>query len=312
MAKTRVVAIDIGTNAAKIVQLEQSAGTVHLLDMQVVTYPDKDDKQQITESVKHLWESLDNLPIGGSFHSLFNRDKTEIVLALPRFLVNTKRLSNLPAATHDQLENIVAIAAEAELPFRVEDAIFTYHNVQQTSETSSVELISTRRATVMEYLDILEHVGVSVSGVTPSMIAIAEVAASSGCTEPTFIADIGTEQTDFCFMENGKLRFSRSFRLGGNHLSEHLSRALNIDIETATSEKQHLSARESPVYTWTTQFIRELRRSIAAATANFNASGSPDGYREMPPSEAKMELWLCGEGARVPDIVSTCEEELIP
>ena len=310
MAKNRVVAIDIGTNTAKIIQLEQSfSTTVHLTHASVVTYPDKDDRLQVYESVKHLWDSLGDLPVERGIRSLFSRNKTEIALALPRSQVNTKRLSNLPAATDEQLASIVAIAAEAELPFRVEEAIFTYHDVQQTQDTSSVELISTRRTTVSNYLDLLEQIGVSASAVTPSMIAIAEVAANSGCPKPTFIVDIGAEQADFCFIQGGKLRFSRSFRCGGNHLSEHLSRTLNIDVETAAEEKQRISAGETPANTWTTQFINELRRSIAATT-HFEAEVNTGGYRDLTPTDTETELWLCGGGARVRDLVSVCEAEL--
>ncbi len=310
MAKNRVVAIDIGTHTAKIVQLEQSfSTTVHLTNASVVTYPDKDDRLQVYESMKHLWDSLGDLPVESGIRSLFNRNKTEIALALPRSLVNTKRLSNLPAATDEQLASIVAIAAEAELPFRVEEAIFTYHDVQQTPDTSSVELISTRRTTVSNYLDILGQIGVSASAVTPSMIAIAEVAAHSGCTKPTFIVDIGAEQADFCFMQGGKLRFSRSFRFGGNHLSEHMSRTLNIDVEAAAEEEQHISAGETPANIWTIQFISELRRSIAATT-HFEAEVNTGGYRDPTLTDTETELWLCGGGARIPDLVSVCEAEL--
>lgn len=309
MAKNRVVAIDLGTHTAKIVQLEQSSTTVHLTNASVVTYPDRDDRLQVSESVKHLWDSLGHLPVEGGIRSLFDRSKTEVALALPRSLVNTKRLSNLPAATDEQLASIVAIAAEAELPFRVEEAIFTYHDVQQTPDTSSVELISTRRATVSDYLGILEQIGVSASAVTPSMIAIAEVAANSGCTKPTYIVDIGAEQADFCFMRGGRLQFSRSFRFGGDHLTEHLSRALNIDIETAAEEKRHISASEASAYTWTTQFMSELRRSITATT-HFEAEVNTDGYQSLTQPETEIELWLCGGGARVPDLASICESEL--
>lgn len=327
MAKNQVIAIDIGINAAKMVQLEQSSAAVHLINANVVTYPDKEDQQQVAESVKRLWESVGDSPVQGNLRSLFNRDSTEVVLALPRSLVNTKRLANLPAAGDEQLASIVAIAAEAELPFRIEEAIFTYHDVQRTSEATSVELISTRRATVTGYLDLLKQIGVSASGVTPSMIAIAEVAANSACTKPTFVVDVGDEQTDFCFMQGQELRFSRSFRLGGNHLSEQISRALDIDIEAAAQEKQHVFASEAPASTWTTQFIGELQRSIVAATAHRESNSrqssvnndqlqegsvaaTGDSLIDNRSAEAETELWLCGEGARVQGLASTCEAEL--
>ena len=303
MAKNRVITIDIGTDRAKIVQIVESSGTMELVNARVVTYPNTEDKAEIVESVKQLWASLGDAPLQSGLRALLNRDKTDIILTLPRFLVNTKRLPNLPAATDEQLESIVTIAAEAELPFRIEDAIFTYHDVQRTAEACSVELISTRRTTVTNYLDILEEIGVSASAVTPSMIAIAAVAAETAGTQPRFIVDIGAEHTDFCFMWNGKLQFSRSFRLGGNHLSEHLSRELNLDAQSAEAEKRHISADDAAIQTWTTQLIGEIRRSITATTAHLEAAG--DAQRTF--SDADTEVWLCGEGARVLDLAETCE-----
>ena len=315
MAKKRVVAVDIGTHTAKMVQLEQSSAGVRLINADVVTYTDTDDRQQVAKSIENLWASLGKPPKQGNLSSLFNRNQTEVVLALPRALVSTKRLANLPAAADDQLANIVEIAAEAELPFRVEEAIFTYHDVHRTSEATSVELISTRRASVTSYLDLLEQIGVSASGVTPSMIAIAEAATRSGCTKPTFIVDIGAGQTDFCFVEDGVLRFSRSFRLGGDNLSEHVSRALDVNGEAATEEKRHISAEETPTSTWTAELVGELQRSIAAATVHRNSDnlGTAEeigiSHEDTLP-EIETELWLCGGGARVPNLAAALQAEL--
>ncbi len=315
MAKKQVVAVDIGTHTAKMVQLEQSSAGIRLINAGIVTYADTDDQQQVTELMKNLWASLGTSLKQGNLRSLFNRHKAEVVLAMPRSLVSTKRLANLPAATDNQLANIVAIAAEGELPFQVEEAIFTYHDVRRTSDATSVELISTRRASVTNYLDILEQIGVSASGVTPSMIAIAEAATSSGCTKPTFIVDIGAVQTDFCFVEDGALRFSRSFRLGGDNLSEYVSRALNVDSETAAQEKRHISADEAPTSAWTAELLGELQRSIAAAIShrdsdNFGTAEETDVSGGATLSEVETELWLCGGGARVPNLAATLETEL--
>ena len=281
-----------------MVQLELSSTGVHLLNANVVTYPDATEQHQVVEPVARLWAALGNTPTRRNLLSIFNRNTTEIALALPRFLVSTKRLGNLPVATDDQLANIVAISAETELPFRIEEAIFTYHDVQRTSEAVSVELISTRRSTVTDYLDRLEQIGVTASAVIPSTVAIAEVAAKSGCTAPTFIVDIGAEQTDFCFMQNGVLRFSRSFRLGEKHLSE------NREPRTAN--------REAPISIGMTQFIGELQRSIAAAKTyeNTNNLDIAENVGDLTPSETDTELYLCGSGARIRELTTACETAL--
>ena len=315
MAKKRIVAIDIGTHTAKMVQLEQSSTGVRLINANFVTYQDAGDPHEVAQALERLWGSSGKPPKQGNLRALFNRDKTEVVLALPRYLVSTKLLANLPATTDDQLASIVAIAAEAELPFRIDEAIFTYHDVRRTSDATSVELISTRRSSVTDYLELLEQNDVVVSGVTPSMIAIAEVAANSGCPKPTFIVDIGAMHTDFCFIANGVLRFSRSFRLGGNNLSEHISSALNIDTDAAAEEKRHISASEAPTSAWTAQLISELQRSIAAANLQ-RESGDSDAENETVGAERAMfsttesEIWLSGGGARVPDLAAVLEAEL--
>ena len=315
MAKKQIVAVDIGTHTAKMVQLEQSSAGTRLINADVVTYADAEDQQQVATSMETLWASIGKPPKQGNLSSLFNRNKTEVVLALPRALVSTKRLANLPAATDDQLTSIVEIAAEAELPFRVEEAIFTYHDVRRTSDATSVEVISTRRASVTNYMDLLEQMGVSVSGVTPSMIAIAETATRSGCTKPTFIVDIGAAQTDFCFVEDGALQFSRSFRLGGDNLSEQVGRVLDINSEAAAEEKQHISADEAPTATWTAELVSELQRSIAAATVhrnsdNFDTAEETGISHEGTRPKVEAELWLCGGGARVPNLAAALEAEL--
>ena len=99
-----------------MVQLEQASSAVRLTNAGVVTYTDKDDKQQVTESIRHLWALLGSPSQKGNLLSLFKRDGSEVVLALPRALVSTKRLANLPTATDDQLENIVAIGRGVGTP----------------------------------------------------------------------------------------------------------------------------------------------------------------------------------------------------
>ncbi len=316
MAKNQVVAIDIGTKTTKVVQLEQTATSLHFVNAIVVERPKNENKQTVTTAIDEIWKSLGN-PIPTGVRAIFNRSKMQVTIALPRFLVSTKRLPNLPDASDDQLENLVAMAAETELPFRVEDAIFTYHDVRRTAESTSVELISTRRATVQEYISPLEKHRISPSAIVPSMVAIAETARITSTPENSLqnriIVDIGAELTDFCFMQGNSLRFSRSFLTGGNHLTESVMAALNVEFETAEQEKRTISAREEPATAWTTRFISELRRSIAAAlreTGNQPAAEARRRYESAALPEGNTELWLCGGGARLLELTQVCEETL--
>ena len=297
MAKNQVVAIDIGSATAKIVYIEKTSDALRLINAGVIAYTDPNNPQNISEAVQKLWNQL------GIKHTFFNKHRMEVGIALPRRFVVTKRLPSLPPATTDaQLPSVIEMAAETELPFQTEESVFTYHDVQRTTETLSVELVSTRRDTVSRYMAFLNEIGATPSAVIPSMFAIATLArnALSNTTARTIIVDIGAEHTDFCLMRGTTLEFSRAFSVSGNQLTRTLMTEMDLDTETAEQEKQHIPAHQTPTRTWTRRFIGELERSIVAAEREINDDAS----------EEISEIWLCGGGARVPELVETCQEQL--
>ena len=297
MAKNQVVAIDIGLATAKIVHIEKISGVLHLINASVIQYTDPDNPQHISEVVRNLWKQI------GIKQTFFNKHKIEVAIALPRNSVVPKRLFNLPPGTTDaQLSPIVEMAAETEIPFQTEDSVFTYHDIQRTPESLSVELVSARRDTVTRYMEYLKETNVTPSAVIPAMLAITDVArnALSDTSGRTIIVDVGAGNTVFCLMHGNKLQFSRGFNVSGNQLTRTLMTEMQLDTETAEQEKQHIPANQAPTRTWTRRFVEELDRSITAA------------QREIDEDEVEeiSEIWLCGGGARVPELAETCQEQL--
>ena len=297
MAKNQVVAIDIGLATAKIVYIEKISGVPHLINASVIQYTDPDNPQHISEVVRNLWKQI------GIKQTFFNKHKIEVAIALPRGSVVPKRLFNLPPGTTDaQLPSIVEMAAETEIPFQTEESVFTYHDIQRTPDSLSVELVSARRDTVTRYMEYLKEIGVTPSAVIPSMLAIADVTrnALSDTSGRTIIVDIGAGNTVFCLMHGNTLQFSRGFNVSGNQLTRTLMTEMQLDAETAEQEKQQIPANQAPTRTWTRRFVEELDRSITAA------------QREIGEDEVEdiSEIWLCGGGARVPELAETCQEQL--
>ena len=297
MAKNQVVAIDIGLATAKIIYIEKDSDTLHLINAGVIQYTDPDNPEHVSEAVRNLWKQI------GVKQTFFNKHKIEVAIALPRGSVVTKRLSNIPPGTADaQLPSIVEMSAETEIPFQTEESIFTYHDIQRTPDSLSVELVSTRRDTVARYMGYLKETGATPSAVIPSMLAIADVArdALSNTSGRTIIVDVGAGNTVFCLMHGNTLEFSRGFNVSGNQLTRTLMTEMQLDAETAEEEKQHIPAHQAPTRTWTRRFVDELERSITAA------------QREIDEDEIEdiSEIWLCGGGARVPELAETCQEQL--
>ena len=294
MAKHQVVSIDIGASAIKLSQLERTASGLHLVSVGIELYPRNSpmgeiDDQTIQQTLQKLWKKV------------LGRKKIPVVLSIPRLLVTSRRLSNLPAAvTDDQLPSLVATQAETELPFTPEHAVYDYHDVRRDGETGvSVELIAARREAVQKQIDYLKPLGILPRAVLPSSLAICVLAGmqfnDNSSNRWIMVVDIGASRTDLCVMRESVLQFSRSFPVGGDLLTRYYQSETSDDFGSAENKKiantelDGSPQNSTPTYVWADEFITELKRSIGAAK------------RELDLTEGELvrEIWLCGGGAQI-------------
>ncbi len=304
MAKNQIAAIDIGTSAVKLVQLEQTASGICLVNAGIETYPYTNPTTEIsteviTETLQRLWGRV-------------GARSSSVVLSIPRLSVTSRRLTNLPAAaTGDQLTNLVAMQAETELPFRVEDAIYDYHDVHRSEDSISVELIAAKRETVQQQIDFLKPIGLAPKGVMPSTLATSVLAGivnheDNSSTEMTMVVDIGAGRTDLCLLAGNALRFSRSFPIGGNHLTDLYQQDIGSDFEVAERLKMIEAALNrdlqaaNPSYEWADGFVAELQRSISGAKRELN----------LTEDRIVREIWLCGGGSRISGLTDYIANQL--
>ena len=304
MAKNQIVSIDIGTSAIKLVQLEQTASGIRLVNAGIEAYSETNptvaiSTDVISETLERLWRRM-----GGR--------GTSVALSIPRLSVTSRRLINLPAAaTDDQLSNLVAMQAETELPFRVEGTIYDHHDARRSEDALSVELIAAKRETVQQQIDYLKPLGLAPTSVIPSTLATSVLAGvvnhkDDGSTEMTMVVDIGAGRTDLCLMEGDGLRFSRSFPIGGNHLTHLYEHETGADFELAENRKivnaalDQQSESDASSYEWAEGLVAELRRSINGAK------------RELNINEDRIvsEIWLCGGGARIRGLAAYIADRL--
>ena len=304
MAKNQIISIDIGTSAIKLVQLEQTAAGIRLVNAGIEAYPytiptTEIPIEAISVTLQRLWRR-----VGGR--------STSVALSIPRLSVTSRRLTNLPAAaTDDQLSNLVAMQAETELPFRVEDAIYDHHDVHHSEDGISVELIAARRETVQQQIDYLKPLGITPKGVMPSTLATSVLAGlvnhkADSSAEMRMVVDIGAGRTDLCLIAGDALRFSRSFPIGGNHLTHLYQQETESDFEIAERRKimdaalnQQLQAA-NPSYEWADRLVAELKRSINGAERELNINGA----------QIVGEIWLCGGGARIAGLTGYIADRL--
>lgn len=294
MAKHQVVSIDIGASAIKLSQLEQTPAGIQLVSAGIERYPQDNptgeiDDKTIQQTLQKLWKRI------------LGRKKIPVVLSIPRLVVTSRRLTNLPdAVTDDQLPSLVAIQAETELPFTPEQAVFDYHDVRRDGETGvSVELIAARRDAVQKQIDYLQPLGILPRAMLPSTLAICVLAGmelnGNSPDQRILVVDIGASRTDLCVMRGNVLQFSRSFPTGGDSLTRYYQSETGDDFGSAERNKignAELNGRAqsaTPNYVWAKEFITELKRSIGAASREL----------DLTATELVREIWLCGGGAQI-------------
>lgn len=292
MAKDTVIAVDIGTNAVKLIQFALSSSEIRLVRTSMASYPRESatgevDAETVSQTLEDLWNEVK----GG---------KHKVILSVPRLLVTTRRLTNFPAAASDeQLSSLVSMQAETEIPFNAESAVFDYHDVRRRDKGVSVELIAAKRDSVQKYIDYLQSIDIVPMGVLPSAMATAALAkpllGGNTTDQTTVIVDIGAGNTDLCLFQGGKFEFSRSFPIGGNDLTRRYQDEVGGDFEFAEritlgrSGLDQESADRVPTYQWAEQLATQIEQSIGAAR------------RELEPTlpGETDEIWLCGGGAQI-------------
>ena len=304
MAKNQVVSIDIGTDAIKMVQLEKTTDGIRLIDVGIESYPNRQKEtvapqennvSNVKESLLTVWKK-----VGGKY---------PVVVSVPRLLITTRRLSNLPQTNEDeQLTSVVAMQAETELPFRPEDAVYDFHDIRQTESGVSVEIVAAKRDAVQELIDCLKPLSVTPNFMLPSAFGTSVLAGQQlEKTQPdqlTMIADIGAGRTDLCVMRGNTLEFSRSFPFGGDQLT-NLYRS---DDETSFSEAEAHKLQqdiklenqlESPVGEWAERLVTEFDRSISAVQKTIGIEGNQ-----------VTAIWLSGGSSCIPGLTDYISDQL--
>ncbi len=291
MPTKQVTAIDIGTNAVKVIELEETSSGMRMVNWGIAQYQ-YGAAGEVTDDV-----IIDRL---SDVSTRTKMKPKSTVLSIPRSLVTVKKLVNLPSAnTDDEIENIVNLQAEVAIPFGAGNAVYDYHNVQRSQDGASAELVATRRSDVERYMDILKAVGIRPSAIVPSAYASSALALSflvnDDADSTTMVLDIGAGTTDLSILHRGRIAFSRSFSIGGNHLTQAYAREDNLSFEDAEEHKIASATLrdDSPpalLVEWASGLTEELRRSIQA----FN--------RERIGEEQIDDIRLCGGAAMLPGL----------
>jgi len=300
VAKKIATAIDISTDSVKVIQLKNTSTGIKIVNWGMGRYPRPDVGAKVSDEtiVSTLRQVLSEAKI----------NPKSLATSIPRALVTQKKVNihtQTSTLTEEDINEVVALQAEVEIPFGASNAIYSHHNVQKSPEGMSAELVAARKETITRYMDIFKAADLQVDAMLPSTYAISAVAlnqlVSNNAAEVVsernentiMVIDIGAEYTDLCILCSNRTVFSRSFPIGGNLLTQIYAQEQGLLFEEAEEYKSSNASlsgdapQAAPTYEWSERLARELQLSIKAF-----------GH-DMLGAETIDSIWMCGCGATI-------------
>lgn len=221
--------LDIGTTAARVVQLKGTGPTKALvkygyvpLDGAIAVSDAKADQQKVMNAIREL---LDQAKITAK----------DVAVGLPSnkvfsTVVDMDRLS--PTELHKSL----MYQADSLIPTPVAESKLDWALLGDSpKEAGKVEVLlsSVPDEFIETRLDMLEAIGLNVIAFEPDSLALARALTAPDNITPTMTIDIGNKTTDIVITMNGAPRLIRSLPTGTDAIIRSASQNLNVDEKQA-------------------------------------------------------------------------------
>lgn len=221
--------LDLGTTAARIVQLNGNGPTKQLvkyaqipINSDVATSDSNADQQRVAQALKELISnshiSTNNVAVGVPSNKVFTT-----VVDIDRLPVN-----ELANAIHYQADSIIPTPiSESKLDWAV------VGNSPKDKSKQEILLTSVANESIEKRLDMLESIGLNVIAFEPDNLAIARALLAPDAINPQMVLDVGYKSTDIVIVMNGAPRLTRSIPTGVEAIIRSATQNLNIDAKRA-------------------------------------------------------------------------------
>jgi type IV pilus assembly protein PilM len=305
---TRVVGLDIGSFAVRAVELSLGGGQPVLERFAQVTLPpgavrggEVVDVGAVGAAVKRLWAQ------GG-----FRSKRAVLGVANQRVIV---RQAEVPAMNEGDLQAALQFEAQDLIPIPIEDAILDFQIVEQLvgeegEPRMRILLAAAQREMIRTYLAGVEAGGVAASAVDVTPFALVR-AATLGApafdeTGAEAIVCIGGGVTNVVVHEQGIPRFVRVLLVGGDDITEAISRELNVDIDYAEDVKRRADVN-SPE-----DAVSRAGQVVAQRLVPLveEIRGSLDYYAAQTQSAPITRVLVTGGGSRITGLMERLQSQL--
>jgi type IV pilus assembly protein PilM len=222
-------ALDIGTNAVRVVQLTAAGGGWTLQHFGYAPVDEKTTAGSSPESLRRLGEII-MTAVGQSGIRTKN-----VVLGLPSNKTFTTVIE-VPTMPEAELKSTIKYQVDQYIPMAAADAKVDWVSLGQSlHDTKQLEVLiaSTANNYAEERLEFIESLGLNVIAAEPDPLAMVRSLLPNGVPDARLIIDMGETSTDLAITFNDAPRLVRSIPTGVRSLVKAAVQNLNVQEDQA-------------------------------------------------------------------------------
>ena len=302
MAVQKVIGLDIGSNAIKMVEIDRSkkftlefAGIAALPDGTVV---DKSLKKPdvIRNAISALYRNSKS-------------DSKRVAVSLAGKSVIIKQVS-MTSMNDGQLEKQIQLEAEPYIPFDIKDVNLDWYIMGERPEregTMDVVLVAAKKDYMAEYLDLITSLGLTpiVVDVDPFALEVMyEFSYPNVQEEVVALVNVGASTININILKSGASQYTRDLPIGGDSITREIMRLLDVDFSWAENIKH--GARVEGINS------KNLRKIFQRSIDYFVSELQKilDFFSTNVSYDPIQKIFLSGGAAGTYGLISTMESEL--
>lgn len=229
-----ITALDIGTNAIKIVVVKDNKSRQILKAIEAknklgLVAPKSDQEAlQFSEMVANL------------FHD-YKLDQSDVRLSLPEYLV-TSKVIEIPFLNDAELASAIGWQAEQAIPIPKNDLSLQYQVLQKPDKktpnaTMKVLLVGARKSIVEKINNVFLNIGIEATLMETQMFSVIRSLDIESSDPETIVLQMGASGNDIAVIANGMFEFVFNSKTGSNLVNQSIAQSFNLDNQQAEEYK---------------------------------------------------------------------------
>jgi type IV pilus assembly protein PilM len=223
-------ALDIGTNAVRVVQLSSAGPDAwNLVHFGYAPLDEKTSSSSSPEALRRLGEVI-MTAVGQSGIKTKN-----VIIGLPSAKTFTTVIE-MPLMPENELRNTIKYQVDQFIPMAVNEAKVDWAALGTSLHDPKMQEIliaSTANSYAEERLEFIENLGLNVIAAEPNQLAMVRSLLPSGILDARLIIDVGEQSTDLAITFGDSPRLVRTIPTGVNALIKAAVQNLNVQEDQA-------------------------------------------------------------------------------